>query len=69
MAEILRNSMADTLIQLDNTRKVSAKCLLILSVEIIFILMDLPMLKLIKLAKMVGVMHEADHTYSIQSTW
>ena len=69
MAEILRNSMADTLTQLDNTRKVSAKCLLILSVEIIFILMDLPMLKLIKLAKMVDVMYEADHTYSIQSTW
>ena len=29
--------MADTLIQLDNTRKVFAKCLLILSVEMIFI--------------------------------
>ena len=29
--------MADTLIKLDNTRKVSAKCLLILSVEMIFI--------------------------------
>ena len=27
------------------------------------------MLKLIKLAKMAGVMHEADHTYSIRSTW
>ena len=27
------------------------------------------MLKLIKLAKMVGVMHEADHAYSIRSTW
>ena len=25
--------------------------------------------ELIKLAKMVGVMHEADHVYSIQSTW
>ena len=46
-------------------KKVSAKCLLILSVEMIFILMDLPILKLIKLAKMVGVMHEADHAYSI----
>ena len=32
----LRNSMADTLIWLDNTRKMSAKCLLILSVEMIF---------------------------------
>ena len=28
------------------------------------------MLKLIKLAKMAGVMHETDHAYSsIQSTW
>ena len=42
----LRNSMADTLIWLDNTRKVSAKCLLILSVEMFFF-MDLPMLKFI----------------------
>ena len=31
--------------------------------------MDLPVLKLIKLAKMAGVMHEADHAYSIRSTW
>ena len=27
------------------------------------------MVELIKLAKMAGVMHEADHAYSIQSTW
>ena len=27
------------------------------------------MVKLIKLAKMMGVMHEADHAYSIRSTW
>ena len=27
------------------------------------------MVKLIKLAKMAGVMHEADQAYSIQSTW
>ena len=27
------------------------------------------MVKLIKLAKMAGVMHEADHAYSIRSTW
>ena len=27
------------------------------------------MLKLIKLTKMAGVMHEADHAYSIWSTW
>ena len=33
----LRSSMADTLIWLDNTRKMSAKCLLILLVEMIFI--------------------------------
>ena len=25
--------------------------------------------KLIKLAKIAGVMHEADHAYSIRSTW
>ena len=31
--------------------------------------MDLPVAKLIKLAKMAGVMHEADHAYSIRSTW
>ena len=30
-------ALADTRIQLDNTRKMSAKCLLILSVEMIFI--------------------------------
>ena len=30
--------------------------------------MDLPMVEL-KLAKMAGVMHEADHAYSIRSTW
>ena len=27
------------------------------------------MAELIKLAKMAGVMHEADHAYSIQGTW
>ena len=30
--------------------------------------MDLPIAELIKLAKMAGVMYEADRTYSIQST-
>ena len=60
--------MADTLIYLDNTRKMSAKCLLILSVKITSFFVDLPMAKLIKLAKMAGVMHEADHAYSVQST-
>ena len=27
------------------------------------------MAELIKLAKMAGVMHQADHAYSIRSTW
>ena len=31
--------------------------------------MDLSIAELIKLANMAGVMHEADHAYSIQSTW
>ena len=31
--------------------------------------MDLLMTKLIELAKMAGILHEADHAYSIQSTW
>ena len=31
--------------------------------------MNLLMAKLIKSAKMVGVMHEADHSDSIWSTW
>ena len=34
----------------------------------IFIFMDLPMSELINLAKVAGVMHEADHAYSIWST-
>ena len=60
--------MADTLIWvgLDNTRKMSAKCLLILSVKMIFIFYGT---ELTKLAKMVGAMHQADHAYSIWSTW
>ena len=31
--------------------------------------MDSLMAELIKLAKMASVMHEADHAYSIRSTW
>ena len=31
--------------------------------------MDLLVTELIKVAKMAGVMHEADHANSIQSTW
>ena len=50
-------------------RKTSAKYLLIVSVEMIFIFMDLLMAELIKLAKMAGVRHEADHACPIQSTW
>ena len=37
LSNTFKKSMADTLIWLDNTRKISAKCLLILSVEMIFI--------------------------------
>ena len=58
-----RNSTADTLIWLDNTRKVSGNCLLILLISYSFF-MYLPMVELIKLPKMAGVMHEVDHTYS-----
>ena len=31
--------------------------------------MDMPMAELLKLAKIAGVMHEADHAYSIRSSW
>ena len=34
-----------------------------------YFFIDLPIAKVIKLAKMMGVMHEADHAYSIRSTW
>ena len=62
--------MADTLIWLDNTRKMSVKCLLILPVKMIYSLFcGFVKAELIKLAKMEGVIHEADHAYSIQSTW
>ena len=46
----------------------SAKCLLTLSVEMILIFDNLPRAELIELAKMAGVMHEADHAYSIRNT-
>ena len=58
--------MADRLI---NTRRMSAKCLLILSAKMIFIFDGFADGRIDKLAKMVGVMHEADHAYSIRSTW
>ena len=48
----------------------SAKCLLILSVEMIFIFDGFADGKINEtIAKMAGVMHEADRTYSVQSTW
>ena len=62
--------MADILISLDNIRKMSAiLCLLILSVKVIYIFYGFGTAKLIKLARMAGVMYEAGHAYSIQSTW
>ena len=39
------------------------------SVEMIFIFDEFADGQLIKLTKMAGLMHEADHAYSIQSTW
>ena len=48
----------------------SAKCLLILSVRMIFIFYGFAdgRIDKIKLAKMAGVIHEADHAYSVRST-
>ena len=57
----LRNSIVVTLIQMNNIRKMHAKCLLILPVKMIYNFMEL--------VKVAGVMHEADHAYSSQSTW
>ena len=31
--------------------------------------MDLPMVELINLAKMTGVVHEADYAYSVRNAW
>ena len=59
--------MADTLIYLGNTRKMSLKYLPIVLVKMIF--SGFVRAELIKLAGMAGVMHEADHAYSIWSTW
>ena len=58
--------MTDTLIQLDNAKTMSAKYLLILSVEIIFIsdgFVDG------RINKISNVMLEADLADSIQNTW
>ena len=50
-------------------KKMSVKCLLILSVEMIFIFDGFADGKIIKFAKMASVMHEAHHAYSIWSSW
>ena len=45
---------------------------LIVSVKMAFFSRFFPVFvkaELVKLAKMAGVMHEADHPYSIQGTW
>ena len=65
----LRNSMNDTLIHLGNTRKMSVKCLLILSVKW-FTFLRIYHFRIDKIiAKMVGVTHKVYHAYSIWSTW
>ena len=45
----------------------SVKCLLIVPVKMIF--SRFFKAELMKLADMDGVMHEADHAYSIRGTW
>ena len=67
----LRNSMADTLIWLDNTGKMSVKCLLIVPVKMIFssFFFRFVRAELMGLATMTGVMHKADQAHSIRSTW
>ena len=44
-------------------------CLLFYQLKLLSFFMDLPMAESLKLAKMAGVMQEADHAYSIRSTW
>ena len=53
----------------DRHRKMSVKCLLIVPVKMINFFSRFVKAELIKLAGMAGVMHEADHAYSIKSTW
>ena len=69
LSNTFKKFYADTLMKLDNTRKMSVKCLL--KFKIIFFLFFPGFVKaeLIKLAEMAGVMHEIDHAYSIRSTW
>ena len=51
-------------------KKNVCQMLLILSVEMIFILDGFADDQINKISyKMAGVMHEADHAYSIRSTW
>ena len=54
-------------IKCNNTIKMSVKCLLIVPVKMIFF--RFVKAELIKLAKMAGIVHEADHAYSIRSNW
>ena len=42
---------------------------MILSVKKIFIFYEFAMAELIRLAKMVGVMHQVEHAYSVWSIW
>ena len=56
--------------QVGQYKKMSAKCLLILPVKMIhFLFYGFVKAEFIKLAKTAGAAHEADHAYSIRSTW
>ena len=48
-------------------RKMSIKCFLIVPVKMTF--PGFVKAELIKLAKMAGAMHQADHAYYIRSSW
>ena len=58
--------MADTLIYLDNTRKMSAR---FSQLENNLYICGFAIAKLIKLAKMAGVLHEAGHACSMRRIW
>ena len=54
----------------DNTRKNVCQMFAdSISSNDFYLMMDLLMTKLIKLANMAGVVHDSDHIYSIWSTW
>ena len=63
-----RHLAQQTMILLDKIRKCLPNVCLFYQLNDFHSFVDLPMAKLINVAKMVSVMHEADHTYSIQST-